>query len=237
VEHVTLGKTVHLSLGKDETKDYLISLEKGSYWLVWDGRLTDGAFTNLIGSIQLLKNNGSIVDPQLLNWNEVETATRAGTLFHVAKPLPARLRLHNQEAETEIWLTVVPATQMKFLPFAFGAEITPAKIGAPEGVGGALEKHGTAYQQITLPPGKWTISLGLTRPDGQSSNVMGQVDLLDPYGFTSHPQYIVVNEVAKQARKEAIYTTARPKTVIFRVINQDNSTEVNYDLTIEKATD
>ena len=59
---------------------------------------------------------------------------------------------------------------------------TPAKIGASEGVGGELGKNATAYHQITLPPGKWKISLGLTRPDGQNSNVMGQIDLLDAYG-------------------------------------------------------
>ena len=126
---------------------------------------------------------------------------------------------------------------MKFRPFAFGAEITPAKIGAPEGVGGELGKSGTAYLRITLPPGKWNISLGLTRPDGQNSNVMGKVDLLDAYGMATHPQFVVVNEVAKQARNEAALTLVKPRTVIFRVVNSDGGSEVNYDLTIEKAMD
>ena len=65
---------------------------------------------------------------------------------------------------------------------------------------------------------------------------MGRVDLLDPYGFSAHDQFIIVNEIGKQARKEATYTATKPKTMIFRIINQDNGAEVSYDLTIEKAT-
>jgi hypothetical protein len=236
-EHVTVGQTIHFSLDKDETKDYLISLDNGSYWIVWDGRRTDGAYSNMIGTVQLLRNNGSMVDPTLLTWNELGKTSRTGKQFHVAKPLPARLRLHNQEAETAIWLTVVPVSSMRFLPFGFGAEITPSKIGAPEGVGGTLERNETAYQQITLPTGKWNISLGLSRPDGKNSNVMGRVDLLDPYGFTTHPQYIVVNEIAKEARQQATFTAAKPRPLMFRIVNLDNSSEINYDLTIEKAMD
>jgi hypothetical protein len=235
-ELIKAMQTVHLTLDKDQSKDYLISLAKGFYWIIWDGRRTDGAPRNLIGRIQLLKNNGAIVDPTLLNWNEIGVTARTGRRFQVARPLPARLRLHNEQDDAEIWLTVVPQARMKFIPFGFGAPVTPAKLSTEEGVGGSLEKSGVAYHQITLPPGKWSISLGLTRPDGQSRNVMGKVDLLDPYGLTTKPQFIVVNEIAAQARKEATLNVAQPKLVMFRVTNDDQSDEVNYDLTIEKAT-
>jgi hypothetical protein len=236
-QSIKVGQTVHLTLDKGETRDYLISLGKGIYWIIWDGRRMDGRASNLQGGIQLLKNNGAIVDSSLFYWNEIGITCRAGKQFRVAKTFPARLRLRNDQEETEIWLTVVPAAQLRFLPFGFGAEVSPARISTEEGVGGTLEKHGTAYHKITLPTGRWSISLGLVRPDGRNSNVMGRVDLLDPYGLTSKPQYILVNEIAPQARKEAILVVAKPRPEMFRVSNEDGSTGVNYDLSIQKATD
>ena len=38
---------------KDATKDYLVSLNPGNYWILWDGRRVDGAFSNMIGTVQL----------------------------------------------------------------------------------------------------------------------------------------------------------------------------------------
>src|SRR5712692_10548988 len=84
-EHAAVGQTIHLSLEKDATKDYLVSLNPGNYWILWDGRRVDGAFSNMIGTVQLLKNNGSVVDSSLLNWNEIGMAGRTGKQFHVPK--------------------------------------------------------------------------------------------------------------------------------------------------------
>src|SRR5436309_3384762 len=85
-ELIKTGQTVHLTLDKDQSKDYLISLDKGFYWIIWDGRRTDGAPRNLIGRVQLLKNNGTIVAPALLNWNEIGVTARTGRRFQVKKP-------------------------------------------------------------------------------------------------------------------------------------------------------
>src|SRR5206468_11202690 len=76
-----VGQTIHLTLEKDASKDYLIPLSKGTYWILWDGRRTDGAPSNLMGKVQLLKNNGSLVDSSLLSWNEVGVTARTGRQF------------------------------------------------------------------------------------------------------------------------------------------------------------
>jgi hypothetical protein len=135
-----------------------------------------------------------------------------------------------------MWLTVVPAAQTTRVPFGFGATITPARIASENGVGGTLAPDQSVYHSITLPPGKWSIPLGLSLPAGEKSNLQGQVDLLDALGFTTQDRLVRLNEIDNQARKEAIMTIAKARPIVLRVTNTSSSKTYTYDMTIEKAS-
>ncbi|MCW3060115.1 MAG: hypothetical protein JWQ02_1936 [Capsulimonas sp.] len=235
---MAVGETVHLTLDKDESTDYAISLSKGLYYVVMDVKRSDDSSSNIQAKVQLLKNNGVLIKDYLAHTNDVGVVTRTGEQFRIDKPLGARLRVsHDQEIPLDIWITVLPAKQIKLLPFGFGNTISPAKISNDEGVGGEIAKFDSVYYSITLPPGKWSISLGLRLPKGESTNLQGQVDLLNAYGFPDKTQYINVNEIGDQARAEQIITVTKPKPVILVVRNTNGEKTYQYDLTVEKATD
>ncbi|MEO7719236.1 MAG: hypothetical protein ABIY70_23805 [Capsulimonas sp.] len=235
---MAVGETVHLTLDKDESTDYAISLSKGVYYVVMDVKRSDDHSSNIQAQVQLLKNNGVLVNNRLISSNEIGVSTRVGEQFRVDKTFGARLRVqHDQEIPLDIWLTVLPAKQIKLLPFGYGGEVSPAKISNEEGVGGDISGFAPVYYSITLPPGKWSISLGLRLPQGESTNIQGSIDLLNKYGFPDKINYVNVNEIGDQARGEAIMTVTKPKPIILAVRNTNGDKTYHYDLTIEKATD
>ena len=72
--------------------------------------------------------------------NEVQPAARCGKKFDVAKPFMARLRCSNDEDPVDVWMTIMPAAKLKFIPFAFlKSAIQPLGMGTTEGKGGKLE--------------------------------------------------------------------------------------------------
>ena len=237
--HMTSGETSHVSLDKGESQDWTISLPKGDYYIVLDSKRSDAHSGNIQATVRLLKNNGVVVDDSLLTTNDVAYQTRDGIKFHVDKNLPGRLRLsHDQDIPIEFWMTVIPVASMKFIPFGYGTELHPLTIGTDSGVGGDHfgETQDAAYS-VTLPPGKWSISLGLTLPSGESSNLESAIDLLDSYGLPAELAFVNMNEIDNQSRKEGILTLLKPKRVILRVVNTSGDKVYHYDVTVEKATD
>lgn len=237
-EHTTVGQTVHVTLTSADTKDYTISLTPGYYVILLDSERSDGSSGNIQANVRLLKNNGVVVDSDLLDCNEIAVETRVGKQFYVPKALPARLRVTSQQdIPTDYWLTVMTAKAAHFVPFGFGKSVSPAVVGSDQGAGGTLDKSDSAYYTATLKPGKWSISLGLSTTDGSSTNLQGQVDLLNTLGEPTKEQFVVMNAIDKESRQEGILTVVNPTTYMFHVINTNASTPYNYDLTIEPATD
>lgn len=237
-EHMTVGETVHTTLTNTDMKDYTLSLVPGYYVILLDSQRSDGNSGNIQANVRLLKNNGVVVDSDLLDSNEIAVETRVGKQFYVPKALPARLRITSQQdIPTDYWLTVMPAKSAHFVPFGFGKAVSPAVVGSDQGIGGTLDKNDSAYYSATLKPGKWSVSLGLSTTDGSSTNLQGQVDLLNTLGEPTKEQFVTVNEIDKQSRKEGILTVVKPTAYLFRVINTNGSTPYTYDLTIEPATD
>lgn len=232
---IKVGQTAQIDLPEDGRKDYTVSLAKGAYRLVWDAKRQDGRNSNIIGKISLLKPNGVIIENNQLGFNEIAVCYRVGTILTVPKPFVARFRI-NTEAATQNWFTVVPVTPAKRVPFGWGATVTPARISSDNGVGGTLEPDASVYHSITLPKGKWSISLGLQLPEGQNSNLMGKIDLLDAQGFAKEQRFVNVNEIDNQARKEGIITVSRPTTYLLCVTSGDSSKTYTYDVTIEPAS-
>ena len=232
---IKVGATTKVTLEADGSKDYVVSLGKGAYRIVWDARRVDGESSNIIGHIRLLKPNGSVIDSGLLNFNEVGVSYRVGTVLNVAKPFVARLRLENNYS-MDNWLTIVPVAAGKRVPFGWGATITPARISSDNGVGGTIEPKQTVLHSITLPKGKWSISLGFTQTNDEKSNLIGTIDLLDTLGFTKQSSLVVLNEIDKQARKEGVLNVTKPTPYILRVTNGASEKTYTYDVTIEPAS-
>ena len=233
-----VGATANVTLDENDYKDYSVPLAKGTYRLVWDARRTDGEWGNIQGVISLLKPNGAIIDPMLLRFNELAVEYRVGRTMTVTKPYVARFRMKSEKDGIESWFTVVPVAPskpIKFVPFGWGAKVTPARISSDNGVGGTIEKNESFYHSITLPKGKWSISLGLEQTGDESTNLQGKIDLLDVHGFAKEQQFVRVNEIDKQARNEAILTVTKPTMYLLRVNNDSSGYTYNYDVTIEPA--
>lgn len=233
---IKVGQMAGITLDGNASKDFVISLPKGAYRLVWDARRTDGQSSNIIAMIKLLKPNGVVIDPSLLRFNIISVEGRVGAVYQAVQPILARLRVENGRQPLQMWLTVVPAAQTTRVPFGFGVTVTPARIASENGVGGTLAPGQSIYHSITLPPGKWSISLGLSLPAGESSNLQGQVDLLDALGFTTQDRLVSLNQIDTQARQEGILTITKAKPILLRVTNRSSSKTYTYDVTIEKAS-
>ena len=234
---MAVGETVHFTMDKGEQKDFAIQLGKGAYYIVWDLKRADEKPSNIIAHVDLLKTNGTMITPRFLSVNQIHTIARTGVKFSQARPLAARLRVTSEYAPLEIWMRVVPVAKMGFAPFPTGnAEIKPLAVGTDAGKGGTLEPHEWAYHAVTLTPGKYDVSLYMKTPDGESTNIQGQIDQLDPYGFIISNWEVRMNEIAREARKEERLVITKPRKVYLRVTNNQDKPR-DYIVGIEKAKD
>ena len=230
---VAVGETVHFTLDKNEDKDLAVGLAKGSYYIVCDLARVDGKTDTIIGAVQLLKSNGSMVKDGLLRIAEMGPVVRVGNKFSVAKSYAARLRVLNTDEPVDVWMTVVPAAKMKFIPFGFpNGELKPLGIGANEGKGGQLGKNEYAFHSIKLKPGKYDVSLYMKQLEDKSDTLFGGLYRLDSYGFRVPLWKIDLTVIAKEGRQEKQLVLTKEQTVIFEALDTDNPAE--YTVGIEK---
>ncbi len=232
-----LGTTMRVNFDRGEQKDYAMQIGPGTYYFLVDTRRADEESGNIQAKLQLLKSNGSIIEPNLLNVNEIGVASRNVVRYTPSRPMAARLRVTCETGPMIVCLTVVPVAKWKFIPFPTGkGELKVLGIGAHNGKGGSLDKQEWAYHTIKLPAGKWNISLYGKRADGLNSNVQADLELLDEYGVRSDPSWnLNLNEIGTEARREKSLFLTRPRTLIFKVINQN--APLQYTIDIEKAAD
>ncbi|MEI6913748.1 MAG: hypothetical protein WCL39_01305 [Armatimonadota bacterium] len=232
---IVVGETTHFSLDKDEQTDFAVQLGAGSYVILWDVKRLDEAISNIMAHVDLLKSNGTMIKSGVLRANELHAVARVLGKTQQAKPLAARLRVTNDDAPLEVWMTVLPAAQLKWRPFAWGlVEMKPLAIGT-EGKGASLEKKEYAFHEIKLDPGKYDVSLYFKRQDRASSNCMGDLDRLSSLGVQVPQWRLSLNEIGKEARQEKRLVITKPQNVILRVTNID--APVEYIIGIAKATD
>ena len=239
---ISVGKTLHFTLDKGEQKDLSTTLAPGTYYIQADLKRVDEKNSNLLASIDLLKTNGTEVQGGILQANEIYPAARvAGTFtvskpFTAAKPLAARLRIKNDDAAIEYWLTIIPVAQKTLLPFPSGhGDIKPLGMGTDNGKGGTLGENEWAYHNIKLPAGKYTMSLYMKQADGEKNNLLGQLRRLDAFGVEASPRWsLEVNAIGLETRQEEKLVLLKPQTVLFRVMNANNHA-AEYLIGIEKA--
>jgi hypothetical protein len=242
-EKGAVGTTVHFTLEGKESKDIAISLPKGDYVIQADLKLVEEKSTNVQMQVDLLKTNGVLVENRILSANEIHRVARIANTFHLAKPLGARLRVTNENVPMEMWITVIPTARRTFLPFPYyEGEIQPLGIGEANGKGGTLAKSAEdgfyAFHKVSLPPGKYDVSLYLKQTDGGSSNLMGSLVLLDKFGVPDKQNWkLNVNEIDKETRSDKRLVVIKPATYYFLVTNSDGSKVYDYTVGIEKATD
>jgi len=233
---VAVGQVVHFTIDKNESKDIAIQLGASTYYVLCDIKRVEGKPDVYSGSVDLLKTNGSKVQNGLLYFAEIGTVGRVGKKFTQMKPLAARLRFNNSDSPIEVWLRVVPAKNIKFIPFSYeNSELKPLGIGTNDGKGGTLDKNEWAYHSIKLPAGKWDVSLYFKGVDGVNTNLSGQLDRLDPVGLRVTDWRLNLNEIGEEARVEKRLILLKEQNVLFMVSNTERPSE--YIIGIEKATD
>lgn len=230
---IKLMATAHFTLDKNEVIDFSIQLPPGSYYIVLDAQRMEHNSGVIFANIDLLKSNGVLVKKKVLDMTEQSVAARSIGQFKVVKALPARLRVTNTDEMFDGWMTIIPAKQMKFIPFSFeDGALKPLTIG-PEGKGGELGHYRWAYHSIRLPAGKWNVSLYFRQKDGKSTSLLGGLERFDAYGVRVPLWTIDVSTVGIENRGEKLLFLTKPQTVIFRVTNVDFP--VNYVIGIEKG--
>ena len=235
---LAVGTTGHISLEKDQKKDYSVSLKKGSYQVILDGKHPDGEPTYIVAKVMLLKPNGVIINDKVTEIRDRVVGDRVGAIISAPKPFVARFRLMNEHEQSgEFWFTVVPVSSTKRVPFGWNAPVTPARISSDNGVGGEISPYQVFYHSITLPKGKWSISLGLSHTDKEKQDdyLVGLIDLLNSRGVTTQTKFVEVRERGTQARKEGILSITKPTTYLLRVRSDLGSEKLKYDVTIAPA--
>ncbi|MES2459910.1 MAG: hypothetical protein V4671_04945 [Armatimonadota bacterium] len=233
---LAVGETAHFTLSKGESQDYAIQLGTGSYYVMWDLKRVEGTPSNIIAKVELLKTNGVMVNSRLLGVNETSVIARTAEPFKQAKPLAARLRVSTDYGPYEVWLRVIPAAKMAFVPFPFeNGDLKPLGIGATQGKGGNLQPYAWAFHSATLPAGKYDVTLYMKRVDGMDSNIIGHLQQLDKNGLIVSGGRINMNETDKEARSDMRLVLTKPTKVLFQLTN--DRAPMDYTVGIEKATD
>jgi hypothetical protein len=242
-EKGAVGTMMHFTLEADESKDIAISLPKGDYIIQSDLKLVEEKDTNMQMKVDLLKSNGVLVENRVLVANEIHRVARVAKPLRIAKPLGARLRVTNDDVPMEFWLTVIPVAKRAFIPFAYyNAPVQPLGVGEANGKGGTLAKSPEegffSYHKVSLPAGKYDVSLYLKQTDGKSTNLQGNIVLLDEFGVPDRTEWkLTVNEIDVEARKDKRLVLVKPATVYFLVSNDSSFVPYEYTVGIEKATD
>lgn len=231
---VAINETTHFTLDKGDQQDFAVQLAAGSYYIVCDLARVDGNRDTIFGQVQLLKSNGSMVKDGLLRIVEMGPVMRVGDKFTVAKPLAARLRVLNTDGAVDVWMTVIPAKQMKFIPYAFkNGDLKPLGLGATEGKGGQLEHNEYAFHTVKLKPGKYDVSLYFKQASGKSDSLIGSLDRYDAYGFRVPLWKVDIGSIGLEARQEKRLVITKEQTVILRAFDSDFPVE--YTVGIEKS--
>ena len=233
-----VGQMMAVQLDAKESQDFNLDLPKGAFFVYADvQRLGDkSTLTNIDATLYLLKRNGAQLPNyggSLIYFNSGDSTARVGKPFSFTKPTGVRFRFKNESnGAHNLWLTVVPASPVKFLPFGFGSKLLPIKIGPNIGTGSTLDARGFGYLRATIPKGKWSVSLGAKSDD----NCSVDLNSYDARGV-DYPASFHIYGVGKEERKEKIITLTKPTTLIFRVLNDSQAENVAYDVTIEPSTD
>ena len=233
-----VGQTFAVQVDAKESEDFNFDLPKGQFFVYADvQRLGDkSTLTNIDASVYLLKRNGAEMpgySGHLIYFNSGDSTTRVGKSFGFLKPTGVRLRFKNESnGAHNIWLTVVPATPLKWLPFGFGDKLLPIKIGPNIGTGATLGAREHQYLRATIPAGKWSVSLGAKSDD----NCAVDISSYNARGVADAASFNIYG-VGKEERKEKIITLTKPTTLIFRVLNDSQAENVAFDVTIEPATE
>ena len=239
---IKIGQRAKASLEKSTSKDFTISLPKGKYRIIADCRNSqDGSTVNVAqASVKLLKQNGSTLSEfsdSFMSWYEYEPEYREVRDLTVSKNSGFRFRIKNSDlSQSDIYLTVVPAAPATFTPFAFGTEVREAQIGE-NGIGGSIDFLGVAYQRVTLKPGKWSISLGMTRDQDSKGYVAGTLKFLNQFGGPTTIDGLKIDS-AEGGREEKILDIKKTSTFILRAKNiSNNRATLKYDITVRPSTD
>lgn len=239
-EVLPLDKTTTFELENKGSKDFSVTLPKGDSYVVLDYEREKGSFMG--GSVELLKPNGVLVSKVVSIIEAYTLKSRLGSKFRVAVGTKYRMRVTLGEGgPTKFWLTVLPANRARFVPLGYGGELKTLKIGDENGEGATVEEAGHYYYRATLPPGKWSISLGVKQE--KRASYAFSVDLTDSLGLITTRGFVtIIDYKSEPIRKEAILTVPAnpknlPRVIYLRAGERGKPDEpLTFDVSITKAT-
>jgi hypothetical protein len=224
------GNTVgYVALEKNAKQDFRVDLPKGSYWIFVDHAPTEG---KLSGDLSFLKQNGAtLYDFTPIRWAGEKVTGRHGSMITLKQNQPLRLRLRNEDdGDGKFWVHVAPAPLKNFTPYGFGATVQNGKTGEV-GNTGKLTENQCAFYKVTLPAGKWSVSLAAQSAGRAYATLYFNADT----GIAS--DFLIVNaDTNESKREEKIISLIKPRTYYFQIWNEGatDTEEISYDLTIQK---
>jgi hypothetical protein len=218
-----------IELDKGEKQDFRVDLTKGKYLVLVDHIPTEG---RLSGELLFLKQNGaSLSNLNAIRWGGEKIPGRHGDTITLGSNQALRLRLRNDsDGAGKYWVRVVPMPLKNFPAYGFGAKILMGQIGET-GNAGTLENTKCAFYKVTIPAGKWSISLA-AKSAGRAYAVLYMNAETGILG-----EMLTVNaDTNESKREEKIVTLLKPRTYYFQIWNEGatDTEEVSYDLTIIK---
>src|SRR5262249_42737214 len=146
--------------------------------IVQDVRLQEKGRGNLQTDLSILDAEGAVVQSSVIRFNEIDIGYRKTASFSAKRPERFGFKMLNTADVADVWLTVSPVDNDRFLPF-FG-EIVPQPLSAGQDASGRLDAFEDVYYVASLPRGTYRAILDVANSNRDRINLQGYLAALDP---------------------------------------------------------
>jgi hypothetical protein len=199
--------------------------------VVLDLRSSASRRTNLQGALSILDADGSMIQPNVIAFNEIDYGYRKTKMISFGrKPPTVRLKLGNGSQSNVYWLTVFTTTRVPLVPFCGQATPRSLKVGAPQS--GNIDPGEDLFYVTMLKKGTYKVIVDLTNAPRKQTNIIAYFAVTDALGGNQET-VIGFNEIDYAFRKVGAVTLKSDGPRIFRLQNQNTPSTYSIRLVPE----
>jgi hypothetical protein len=223
------GMSYEVRLGRDEEHYFVLAEPTSDLGLVLDMR---GLEQIWIAHSYLHRANseGELLQPALVAETAPTYIPRIVASYASARPERHLLRLRNEWAPAEYWLTIFDGRPNSLLPFYGGEMPEPLELGTA--ATGRLAEGDERFYAIDLPAGDFTVSFDVAELNQAFEVLAARIELLDSLG-ESQKTLLHYNEAATTFGAAGQILAAQPGIAILHLKNEDGN--VSYSLRVAPA--
>jgi hypothetical protein len=223
--------TVH-KIGLGPNQEYYLRLSEslGDVKIVLDMRRIDNRPSNLQSRLDMLDQNGAVLQERVIDFNEVDVGARKTATRPARRPSPIGFKLLNGDSPADFWLSVRPEPAPQFVPL-FGS-VVPKPLPVGDAASGLLNENEDTYFMVSLRQGTYQVTADFTNAERRNTNILGSIALLEGDGGNSR-KIAQFNEVDVSSRKVETFLVRNDGPAILNVENTGDT--VRYTLKLAEA--